>query len=314
MKSKFKNILITGGSGYVGTMLTRELLQKHFRVKVLDSLRFGGASLIPSFSYSNFEFIKGDVRIKEDIVKALKDVDVVIHLAAIVGFPACRQDPELSYDINVNGTKNLVHSVKEKCPILFASTNSVYGRVSDRICTEKTPLRPLSEYGAQKVKAEKLIQKNKKFVIFRFATAFGASPKMRLDIMPNDFVYRAVKEKSLIVYEKKFMRTFIHVKDMANAFVFALENYQQMQGEIYNMGDNKMNYSKEDVCLLIKKKIDYYLHFAEINKDLEQRDYDVSYNKLANLGFKTTVSMEEGIDELIKVSAVLDEQKPYRNI
>lgn len=314
MKSKFKNILITGGAGYIGAMLTRELLQKNYRVKVLDSLRFGGASLIPFFSYPNFEFIKGDIRIKKDMVKALEDIDLVIHLAAIVGFPACRQDPELSYHINVNGTKNLVNCVKGKLPILFASTNSVYGKVSGTICTEETPLQPLSEYGSQKVIAEKIIQRNKKFVIFRFATAYGVSPKMRLDIMPNDFVYKAVKEKSLIVYEKKFMRTFIHVKDMANAFLFALENYKKMQGETYNMGDNKMNYSKEDVCLMIKKKLDYYLHFAEINKDLEQRDYEVSYNKLAKLGFKTTISMEEGIDELIKVSEVIDEQKPYRNI
>jgi len=314
MKSTFKNILITGGAGYIGTMLTQKLLKKNFRVKVLDSLRFNGESMIPFFSYPNFEFIKGDVRVKEDVEKALKNIDAVIHLAAIVGFPACRKDPELSYDINVNGTKNLVNCVKGKYPIFFASTNSVYGKMTDKICTEETALHPLSEYGEQKKIAEKIIKKNKKFVIYRFATAFGVSPRMRLDLMPNDFVYRAVKEKSLIVYEKKFMRTFIHVKDMANAFLFALENYKKMQGETYNTGDNKMNYSKEDVCLFIKERVNYYLHFAEINKDLEQRDYEVSYNKLAKTGFKTTISMGEGIDEMIKAAEVMEIQNQYRNI
>ncbi len=314
MKSKFNTILITGGAGYIGTALTQLLLQKGFHVRVLDSLRSGGSGIIPFFANQNFEFMKGDVRNKNDVMNALSGRDAVIHLAAIVGFPACRRDPELSYDINVNGTKNLVNCMKGKIPLFFASTSSVYGKISDKICSEKTKINPLSEYGQQKSEAEKIVKKNKKFVMYRFATAFGVSPKMRLDLMPNDFVYRAVKEKSLIVYEKKFMRTFIHVRDMANSFLFALENYQKMKGEIYNVGDNVMNVSKEDVCLLIKKKVNYYLHFAEIDKDVEQRDYQVSYNKLTKLGFHTSISMEEGIDELIKVSGVLEIYDPYRNI
>jgi len=305
------NILVTGGAGYVGTVLTEMLLKKGFRVRVLDSLRFGGMNLIPFFSNKNFEFIKGDIRNKKDIEKSLRDVDLVIHLAAVVGFPACRKDPELSEDINVYGTKMLVNALKSKVPIIFASTNSVYGKVTDKVCTEKTPLKPLSEYGEQKARAEKLIIKNKKYIIFRFATAFGASPRMRLDIMPNDFVYKAVKDKSLIVYEKNFMRTFIHVRDMARSFIFAIENYKKMKNEIYNVGDNKNNLSKEDVCLMIKKKVDYYLHFAEINKDLEERNYLVSYEKLAKVGFHTSITMEEGIDELIKVVEVFEVRNQY---
>lgn len=314
MKSKFKTILITGGAGYIGTALTQLLVQKGYSVRVLDSLRFGGSGLIPFFAYPNFELIKGDVRNKKDVTKAIENIDAVIHLAAIVGFPACRRDPELSYDINVNGTKNLVQSIKGKMPIFFASTSSVYGKINDEICSEKTKINPLSEYGQQKAEAEKIVRKNKDFVMYRFATAFGVSPRMRLDLMPNDFVYRAVREKSLIVYEKKFMRTFIHVRDMAGSFLFALENYKRMRGEIYNVGDNTMNVSKEDVCLLIQKKVNYYLHFAEISKDVEQRDYEVSYNKLTKLGFHTSISMEEGIDELIKVSQVLEMYDPYRNM
>lgn len=314
MKSKFKNILVTGGAGYIGTALTQLLLQKGYHVRVFDSLRFGGSGLIPFFAEENFEFIKGDVRNKNDVRKSIENIDAVIHLAAIVGFPACRRDPEASYDITVLGTKNLVTVVKGKIPILFASTSSIYGKISDKICSEKTKINPLSEYGTHKALAEKIIKKNKDFVIYRFATAFGVSPRMRLDLMPNDFVYRAVKEKSLIVYERKFMRTFIHVRDMAYSFLFALENYKKMKGEIYNVGDNKMNVSKEDVCLLIKKKVDYYLHFAEISKDVEQRDYELVYDKLTKLGFHARISMEEGIDELIKVSEVLEMQDPYRNI
>lgn len=314
MDNKFNRILITGGAGYIGSVLTDMLLRNGYSVTVLDSLRFGGTSLIPYFSHKKFTFIKGDVRNKKDVEKSIKNIDLVIHLAAIVGFPACRKDPELSEDINVNGTKILVNCVKSKIPIIFASTNSVYGKVTEKICTEKTPLRPLSEYGSQKAKAEKIIKRNKKFVIFRFATAFGASPRMRLDIMPNDFVYKAVKDKSLIVYEKKFMRTFIHVRDMARSIIFAIEHYKDMKNEIYNVGNNAMNLSKEEVCLMIKKKVNFYLHFAEINNDLEQRDFEVSYDKLVGLGFHTTISMDEGIEELIKVVEVIDSADPYRTI
>ncbi len=314
MKKKINNILITGGAGYVGSLLVDLLLRSGFDVAVLDSLLFGGNSLIPYFSHKNFKFVKGDIRNKEDIDKALKNADLIIHLAAIVGFPACIKYPELSEDINVNGTRSIVNSIEGKRPILFASTGSVYGKMTQKICTEQTPLNPLTNYGIQKAEAEKIIKKNNKFVIYRFATAFGVSPRLRLDLMPNDFTYKAVKEKSLIVYEKKFMRTFIHVRDMARAFLLAIENYDKMEGEIYNVGDSSMNYSKEDICLMIKKRVDYYLHFAEIGKDLDQRDYIVSYEKLAKLGFNTSITMEQGIDELIKVSEVLEAHDQYKNI
>lgn len=314
LKNKlFKRILITGGAGYVGTTLVDILLKHNYHARVLDSLRFGSAGIIPFFANANFEFIKGDVRDSDMVKNAIKGVDAVIHLAAIVGFPACRKEPELSRDINVNGTKCLVNAVKARIPIFFASTGSTYGKMIEAYCTETSPLNPLSHYGEQKVEAEGIIKKNKKFVIYRFATAFGVSPRMRLDLLPNDFTYRAIRERTLIIYEKEFMRTFIHVRDMARSFLFALEHYNDMEGEIYNVGDNSMNFSKEDIALLIKKLVDYYLHFADVGHDIDQRDYTVSYEKIHVLGFHTTISMEEGIKELIKVSEIIEIQNPYYN-
>jgi len=313
VNKKFKNILLTGGAGYVGTVLVEALLKEGYNVRVLDMLRFSGDVLLRFFSDKHFDFVRGDVRSKVDVEKAIEGMDAVIHLAAIVGFPACRKDPGLSRDINVNGTKVLVDVVNGRMPIIFASTGSAYGKIVEDFCTETSPLNPLSDYGKQKVEAEEIIKSNKEFVIYRFATAFGVSSRIRLDLLPNDFTYRAVKDKSLIVYEKSFMRTFIHVRDMARAFIFALDNYDEMRGEIYNVGDERMNISKEEVCLLLRKKVDFYLHFADIGHDVDQRDYVVSYDKLNKLGFNTTISIEEGIDELLRAADVIEVNNPYTN-
>jgi len=313
MNKDFKNILVTGGAGYVGTVLVEELLKEGYNVRVLDTLRFGGNVLMRFFADKHFDFVKGDIRVKADVEKAVDGMDAVIHLAAIVGFPACRKDPELSRDINVNGTKVLVDVVGGSIPIVFSSSGSTYGKIIEDFCTETSPLNPLSDYGKQKVEGEEIVKSNKEFVIYRFATAFGVSPRMRLDLLPNDFAYRAVKEKSLIVYEKSFMRTFIHVRDMARAFLFALDNYDTMRGEIYNVGDNSMNFSKEEICLLIRKKVDFYLHFADISHDVDQRNYVVSYDKLDKLGFNASISIEEGIDELLKAAQAIEVSNPYAN-
>ncbi|MBI4095150.1 MAG: NAD(P)-dependent oxidoreductase [Candidatus Liptonbacteria bacterium] len=313
-KNKDKLVLVTGGAGYVGTVLVDRLLHEGYRVRVLDSLKFGPHGILSFFSRDRFEFMKGDIRNRETVLKAAEGAHYIVHLAAIVGFPACRKDPELSRDINVNGTKHVVEVAAGKIPVFYASTGSNYGKMLEALCTETTPLNPLTDYGRQKTEAEEIIKQNKEFVIFRFATAFGVSPRMRLDLLPNDFTYKAVRERSLIVYEKHFMRTFIHVRDMARAFLFAIDNYDKMKGEIYNVGSNDLNYSKEAICRMILNKVDYYLHFADIGKDLDQRDYLVSYNKLEKLGYHTSVSMEQGIDELIKLSEVIDIQNPHSNV
>jgi nucleoside-diphosphate-sugar epimerase len=307
-------ILVTGGAGYVGTSLTQMLLKEGHKVRVLDNLLMGGTALLPFFAHPNFEFIRGDIREKATVTEALKGVDGIVHLASIVGFPACRKYPKMSREINVDGSKLLSDLAPKDLPIIFASTGSGYGKLIGEVCTETTPLNPLSDYGKQKVETEQIFQERGNVVIYRFATAFGVSPRMRLDLLINDFTFRAVKDRSLIVYEKHFMRTFIHVRDMAKAFTLAFNNFPKMKNEIYNVGDSRQNVSKEDICRMILKKVEYYLHFADVGTDLDQRNYMVSYDKIQGLGFTCDVTIESGIDELIRASQSIDVSNPYANV
>jgi nucleoside-diphosphate-sugar epimerase len=308
------NILITGGAGYVGTTLIPQLQARGHSVHVLDNLMMGGNQLIPFFSDPLFRFTKGDITDKAALKAAVESVDAIIHLAAIVGYPACRKHPELSQKINVGGMATLLETAPTDVPIIFASTGSTYGKLIGDLCTETTPLNPLTDYGRQKADAEQMLRSRGNFVIFRFATAFGLSSRMRLDLLPNDFTFKAVKDKTLIVYEKNFMRSFIHVRDMGRAFLFALENIDAMRGEAYNVGDNAMNMSKEDICLLIRKHVDYYLHFADVGKDFDQRDYTVSYDKLHALGFHTTITIDQGIHEMVRAFAAVEFHNPFMNV
>jgi nucleoside-diphosphate-sugar epimerase len=274
----------------------------------------GGTALLPFFAHPSFEFQRGDIRDKNNVADALKGVDAVIHLASIVGFPACRKYPQMSREVNVDGTQVLVDLAPKELPIVFASTGSGYGKLIGELCTEITPLNPLSNYGKQKVETEKIFQDRGNVVIYRFATAFGVSPRLRLDLLINDFTFRAVKDRSLIVYEKHFMRTFIHVRDMARAFLFALNNFDKLKNEAYNVGDSRQNVSKEDICRMILRKVDYYLHFADVGTDLDQRNYTVSYDKIQRAGFTCDITIESGIDELIRASQAIDVTNPFANI
>lgn len=313
-KSKFRNILITGGAGYVGVPTVSLFLEKGYKVRVFDNLSWGGDVLLPFISNPNFDFIRGDIRHKNQLAQSFKDIDAIIHLAAIVGFPACRKYPKESRQINVGGTENVVDLAEGKIPVIFASTGSTYGKIIEKYCTETTPLNPLSHYGKQKAEAEEIVKANGKYIIYRFATAFGASPRMRLDLLINDFTFRAVNEKTLIVYEKNFKRTFIHVKDMARSFLFALENFDKMNNEIYNVGDNRLNISKERLCNLLQKYVEFYLHFVKVGHDVDQRDYMVDFSKIKKAGYETTVSIVEGIQEIIKVCSVINIKNPYSNV
>ena len=307
-------ILVTGGAGFVGSVLLPKLLEKDYQVRVIDSLMYDGLGLLPNFVNKNFEFIRGDISDSNTVEEAISDVDLIIHLAAIVGFPACRKRPELAKAVNVDGTVNIDKCRSKSQSIIFASTISNYGAVETGICTEDTPLNPLTLYGETKTKAEKLLLDSGNVVVYRFATAVGLSPRLRLDLLVNDFVYQALKDKELIVYEKDFKRAFIHVTDMARAILFAIENFDRMADNCYNVGSEAMNFTKEEIAFLIKKKIDYYLHFADIGEDPDKRNYKVSYQKIRSLGFETLVSMEEAIDELVKGLQAVDVGNIYSNV
>lgn len=307
------NVLVTGGAGYVGSVLVPKLLEKGYKVRVVDNMMYGVPSLLPCFINPNFEFIRGDVRDEKVMREALEGADVIIHLAAIVGAPACQRDEKLAWEVNYEATALLDELRDKDQTVIFASTGSVYGKV-DGICTEETPINPLSTYGVTKARAEERLLSSGNVIVYRFATAFGLSPRLRLDLLPNDFTFQAVKNRSLIVYERHFRRTFIHVTDMARAFLFALENMDKMRDEVYNVGNESMNYTKEEVALKIKEKVDFYLYFADIGSDPDKRDYEVSYEKIRRLGFETKVTMDQGIDELIRGFQMLTLRTPYRNV
>lgn len=306
-------ILITGGAGYIGSVLFPLLLEHGYQVRILDSLMHGGESLLPYFRNPCFEFVKGDIRDADAVRSAVQGCDVVIHLAAIVGFPACRKNPELTQAVNVEGTK-IVGQAAENRLVLMGSTGSNYGALVDEVCTEETPLNPLSLYGKTKTAAECYLMENNRTIAYRFATAFGVSPRLRLDLLVNDFVHKAVKERYLVVYESHFMRTFIHVYDIARSFLFAVNNADRMTGQIYNMGSETMNYSKAYVCEKIKEKVDYYLHLANVGEDADKRNYQVSYQKINALGFFTTITLEQGIQELVQAMPAIDDRTPYSNV
>jgi nucleoside-diphosphate-sugar epimerase len=306
-------VLVTGGAGYVGTSLVPQLLDGGHHVRVFDNLSFGGDQLLPFFRRPNFEFMKGDIRDPRDVTAAVQGQDVIIHLAAIVGYPACRSDPKRAEEVNVAGTRNIARTVSKSQLVLFGSTGSNYGAVED-ICTEETPLHPLSLYGQTKTLAESILLTECSTVAFRFATAFGLSPRLRLDLLVNDFTYRAVSQQYLVVYEAHFMRTFIHVHDMGRAFAFAIDNVDRMMGQVYNVGSGKMNYSKRQVCELIQEIVPCYVHYAEVGQDADKRDYVVSYEKLSKHGFDTTISLQQGIAELFEGFKVLSFHNPYSNV
>ncbi|MBI3935245.1 MAG: NAD(P)-dependent oxidoreductase [Acidobacteria bacterium] len=306
-------ILVTGGAGYIGSVLVPLLLEEGHSVRVLDSLMYGGAGLMPNFRKSNFDFVRGDIRDHQTVHDAIRGCDVVIHLAAIVGFPACRKHAVLAEAVNLGGTKVVAEEAGRERLVLFGSTGSNYGALVDQVCTEETPLNPLSLYGKTKTAAERHLLEHCNTIAYRFATAFGLSPRMRLDLLVNDFVYTAMKLRYLVVYEAHFMRTFIHVHDIARSFLFALDNADRMRGQVYNVGSESLNYSKAQLCEMIGRKVDYYLHLADVGEDADKRNYVVSYDKISSLGYHTTVTLEEGIDELVRGLALIEINNPYSN-
>ncbi len=311
-----KNILITGGSGYIGSLLTKELLLNQFNVTVIDNLLFNQNSLNECCYFKNFNFINGDVCDYTLINNLIKKNDIIIPLACLVGAPACDKNQKLTKVINYEAQLNIINNLSNDQILLFPNTNSGYGIGNiDDMCDENSPLNPVSLYGKLKVLVEKDVLNRENSISLRLATVFGSSPRMRLDLLVNDFVYKLFKDKYLILFEENFRRNFIHVRDVVNAFLFMINNFDNAKNQIYNVGLSSANLTKKQLALKIKEYIkNSVIVSSEIGKDPDKRDYIVSNKKIENLGWKPNYSIDDGIKELIKCYSFLSESHTNKNI
>ena len=295
-------ILVLGGAGYIGSTMVPHLLHLGYQVMVVDNLMFGQIPLLDCCRNKKFDFVKGDICNTSWVNSILPKYDVVIPLAAIVGAPACKINPPLTTLVNLQAHMNLVKNISVNQMVIFPTTNSGYGiGEKDSFCTENSPLRPISEYGKMKVEVEAAFLERGNSITFRLATVFGVSPRMRIDLLVNNFVHRAVYDKFIVLFEEHFRRNYIHVKDVANAFSFGIDHYDTMRGEPFNVGLTSANLTKRELCEKIKQYIpDFYIHSSEIGSDPDQRDYMVSNEKLESCGWSARQTLDDGIEELIK--------------
>ena len=308
-------ILVTGGAGYIGSVLVPALLKEHYEVTVLDPFLFGQATLLDSCIDPNLKVVRGDCRDKATLEKLLRNADAIIPLAAIVGAPACALDQVAATSINLDAIKMLLSLRSKQQRIVLPNTNSGYGIGEAGVaCTEKSPLRPISLYGKTKVQAEAAALEAGNAVTFRLATVFGLSPRMRIDLLVNDFVHRAVMDRAVTVFEGHAKRNYIHVRDVARAFVHALANFETMKNEPYNVGLSDANLSKIELCEQIKKHLPYFVYLeAPIGEDPDKRNYIVSNEKIEKTGFRPKYGLNDGIVELIKGFTILRNSK-YTNV
>lgn len=305
------NILVTGGAGYLGSVMVPELLKLGHKVTVLDTFMFGQSSLAEVCYMDNFDVVRGDARDKSLLKSLTKDKDAIIPLAALVGAPLCSRDMIGTLTTNRDAVQTLSDVLSKEQRVLMPITNSGYGVGQDGIyCTEETPLNPISAYGQTKVDAEKIILERENSMSFRLATVFGMSPRMRLDLLVNDFTYRAVKDGFIVVFEGHFKRNYIHIRDVARAFIHGIDNFESMKGEAYNVGLSDANLSKLELCAKIKEHVpNFTIMEAEIGKDPDQRNYIVSNDKIESTGFKPQYSLDMGIKELLKGYTIINNSK-----
>ncbi|MGD1007807.1 MAG: NAD(P)-dependent oxidoreductase [Ignavibacteriaceae bacterium] len=309
-------ILVTGGAGYIGSILTEKLLQNNYRVTVIDNFMYNQDSLLHLCHNQNLDIIRGDVRNNDFLISLIKKHDVLIPLAAIVGAPLCDKLPIEAKQINSDVIKIIAENKSPNQILIFPNTNSGYG-ISDitKPCTEDSPLNPISHYGKTKVEAENYIKNSiDGWIIFRLATVFGASPKMRLDLLVNDFTHRAWRDGFIVLYEKNFKRNYVYIRDVSDAFIWAIENFDKVKNNIFNFGLSNANLTKLELCNKIKDHVDHFeVSIAEINKDVDLRNYIVSNAKIEKFGFKAATNIDFGIKELLKAFSVMSNSK-YSNI
>ena len=299
-----KRVLVTGGLGYLGSIVCEHLLAAGHRVHAVDNLMYGVGQqgLFHLCANLAFDFVKGDVRDEALMRGLVRDADVIIHLAAIVGASACDRDPLLATSVNLEAVRLLSRLRSPRQIVIYPNTNSGYGATSGQsFCTEESPLRPISLYGRTKVEAESLLLQQPNTIALRLATVFGMSPRMRLDLLVNHFVYTAFKEGYLVIFEKDFKRNFIHVRDVADCMLHCIAHAETMQGRPYNVGLDSANLSKEELALNVKEHVPgFYIHFAPIGQDPDKRNYIVSSRRLHETGFTPGRSLDDGIKELLK--------------
>ncbi len=295
-------VLVPGGAGYIGSVLVGHFLRAGHQVVVLDNLIFRQHSLFGYCSNPDFEFVFGDCRDESTLKAALSNVDAVVHLAAVVGAPACDRDKAYATSLNYGSVETLAKLVSPDQRVIYPCTNSGYGTKSgDVFCTEESSLDPISLYGRTKSDAEKLLLDTGNVVAFRLATVFGASPRMRTDLLVNDLTLKAVKDGYVVLYESHFKRNFLGIHDAPRAFLYGLENYDRMKGQTYNLGLDSANIDKMELALKIKEHVPrVYIHEAAVGTDPDKRNYIVSNEKLRQAGFEATMTLDEGIAVLLK--------------
>jgi nucleoside-diphosphate-sugar epimerase len=299
-------VLITGGAGYIGSELTQYLLDAGHKVDILDSLMYDRVSLLRYAGNENFSFRKADIRDKEILSDHMEKADVIIPLAALVGFPLCDEFPRDAKEINFDINAWIAENKRPDQKVVYPCTNSGYGTSAGGVCTEESPLNPVSLYGVTKVDAEKAFKEVDNHVTFRLATVYGPSSRMRADLLVNNFVWRAIKDRVLVLYECEFMRNYVHIHDVCRAFMFVLENWEQCKDQTYNVGNDKLNMNKLQLAEKIKEYTPLEIIKAEFNTDPDIRDYEVSSQKFYNKGFVCNYDLDDGIKQLLNVYSIID--------